>query len=98
MTISSITLDLRIVFKKFYCPVCGARLKLIKKDKFLLDDEKKRYYKKHFPWGVPINMDISKVYQMFICSECGYYSTTDNQLIIHKKQRLLKKKIICNSD
>lgn len=92
--VNSYVIDLRILFKKFYCPICGQRLKVIKEVNKLTEEQKKIYYKELYPYGIPINLDVGQVKQMFKCSKCNYYNTTDNQLLIRKKQKLLKKKII----
>ena len=92
--INSYEIDLRILFKKFYCPICGQRLKIIKEVNKLTDEQRKIYYKKLYPHGVPIDLEVSKVKQLFKCNNCNYCNSTDNQLLIHKKQKLLKKKIL----
>ena len=43
--INSYEIDLRILFKKFYCPICGQKLKTIKEVNKLTDEQKKIYYK-----------------------------------------------------
>ena len=95
--VNSYEIDLRILFKKFYCPICGEKLKLIKDFNRLTEEQKKIYYKELYPHGVPIELDVNKVKQIFKCTKCNYYNTTDNQLIIHKKQKLLRNKIIGDS-
>lgn len=47
---------------------------------------------------MPIKLDVCKVEQMFNCPNCNYYNTTRNQLSIRKKQKLLKKTILNESD
>ena len=94
----SYEIDLRILFKKFYCPICGERLKVIKTIDQLTEQQKKIYYKELYPHGVPIKLDVGKVKQLFKCDNCDYSNTTDNQLNIHKKQKLLKKKVLDVND
>ena len=94
LMINSYEIDLRILFKKFYCPICGQKLKIVKEVNKLTDEQKKIYYKELYPYGVPINLEVGKVKQMFKCHNCNYYNSTDNQLLIHKKQKLLKKKVL----
>ncbi len=96
--INSYEIDLRILFKKFYCPICGQRLKVVKEFNKLTEEQKKIYYKELYPYGVPINLEVNKVKQIFKCYNCGYYNSTYNQLVIHKKQKLLKKKILDAND
>ena len=96
--INSYEIDLRILFKKFYCPICGQRLKVVKEFNKLTEEQKKIYYKELYPYGVPINLEVIKVKQIFKCYNCGYYNSTYNQLVIHKKQKLLKKKILDAND
>lgn len=96
--INSYEIDLRILFKKFYCPICGQRLKVVKEFNKLTEEQKKIYYKELYPYGVPINLEFNKVKQIFKCYNCGYYNSTDNQLVIQKKQKLLKKKILDAND
>lgn len=92
--ILSYKLDLRILFKKFYCPVCGGKLKVVKEVKNLTEEQKEIYYKELYPFGIPVNIDVGEMGQMFSCPKCYYYNTTDNQLLIDKKQKRLRKKII----
>ena len=98
--IKSYELDLRILLKKYYCPICGERLKIVNDVKKMTEEEKKMYYNQShmFRYGIPINLDVGKVKQMFNCSKCGYYTTTDNQILVHKKQKILKKKILDKND
>lgn len=96
--IKTYSFDIRILFKKFYCPICGQRLKIVRDDYKLTEEEKKRYYKELYPHGIPIYLDVCRVEQKFQCYNCNYQNTTDNQLIIHKKQQLLKKKILDEND
>lgn len=96
--VHSYEIDLRILFKKFYCPVCGQRLKVIKEVNKLTKEEKKTYYRKLYPYGLPINLEVGEVKQIFKCYNCDYYNTTDNQLLIRKKQKLLNKKILNEND
>lgn len=92
----SYEIDLRVLFKKFYCPRCGEKLVLKKVSTKLTEEQKKQYYKNTFfrTTVVPMNIDVSKVKQMFFCPKCSYYNTTSNQLIIRKEQKRLKKKIL----
>ncbi len=96
--IKSYEFDLRTLFKKFYCPICGQRLEKAKEVSKLSEQQKKLYYKKLYPYGVPIELEVGKVKQLFKCHKCNYYNTTDNQLIIHKKQKQLKKKILSENE
>ena len=96
--INSYEIDLRILFKKFYCPFCGQKLKILKEANRLTDEQKKIYYKELYPYSVPINLEVYKNKQMFKCHNCNYYNTTDNQLLIHKKQKHLKRKILDEND
>ena len=90
--------DLRILFKKFYCPECGERLKVVKKRTLLTETEKKDFYKRMFPHGIPFYLDVVRQTQMFRCPRCNYYNTTDNQLLIYKKQKQLNMKIVTVTD
>lgn len=96
--IHSIAIDFRILFRKFYCPICGQKLKVVMEVNKLTDKQKERYYQELYPYGVPINIDVGKAKQMFKCNYCNYYNTTDNQLLINKKQKHLKKKIITEEE
>jgi len=98
LMIYSCEIDLRILFKNFYCPICGKKLEIIKEVNKLTDEQKKIYYKQLYPSGVPINLEVGKVKQMFMCYNCNYYNSTDNQLLIRKKQKLLKKKVLDDTD
>ena len=96
--IKSYEFDLRILFKRFYCPICGEKLNVVKTVNKLAEDQKRIYYKELYPYGIPINKDVGRVRQMFNCSNCGYSNSTDNQLVIHKKQKKLKKIILDEHD
>ena len=96
--IYSIEIDLRILFKKFYCPFCGHRLKIVKKIEKLSLSQKRLYYAQRVQIKFPILIDVGKVKQLFKCPNCGYVNTTDNQLLIRKKQKDLKKIILLDLD
>ncbi len=96
--IYSYEIDLRILFKRFYCPICGEKLKVVRDVSKLTEEQKKRYYKELYPSGIPIRADVGKVKLMFNCTKCDYYNTTENQLIIRKKQKKLKTKILSEDD
>ncbi|MBO5285425.1 MAG: hypothetical protein J6B16_00855, partial [Clostridia bacterium] len=98
LMIYSYSIDLRILFKKFYCPICGQKLKVVKKANKLSSEQKNLYYKQLFPMAVPIDLDVAKVEQIFKCHKCNYYNTTDNQLIIRKKQRKLRRRILSKNE
>ena len=61
-----------IIVKKFYCPFCGQKLKILKEANRLTDEQKKIYYKELYPYGVPINLEVYKNKQMFKCHNCNY--------------------------
>lgn len=42
----SYVFDLKILFKKFYCPICGEKLKVVKEVTMLDQEQKELYYKK----------------------------------------------------
>ena len=44
LMIYSCEIDLRILFKKFYCPICGQKLKIIKEVNKITYEQKKIYY------------------------------------------------------
>ena len=43
--VSSYTIDLKILFKRFYCPICGEKLKVEMTSQRLMPEEENRYYK-----------------------------------------------------
>lgn len=47
LMINSYEIDLRILFKKFYYPICGRKLKIIKEVN-KLTDEQKRYITENY--------------------------------------------------
>lgn len=96
--VSSYTIDLKILFKRFYCPICGEKLKVEMTSQRLMPEEENRYYKQLYPHGIPMRIDVAKMSQVFVCSKCNYRNTTRNQLSIRKKQKKLKKKILCEND
>ena len=53
----------------------------------ITEQQKKIYYKKLYPHGVPINFDVGKVRLMLRCCKCNCCYTADNQQLIHKKQK-----------
>ena len=94
------TMPVGMVFKKMYCHQCGTRLK---KEKIC------NLYKKGEPGyttqlpgrfgGIPLGMseleEISYIYQ---CANCRLAITYDEQCIIAKKQKKLKKRIITEEE
>ena len=91
----SYELDLRILFKKFYCPKCGERLNARMDKTKMTDEQKERYYKELYPHGIPMNIDVGEAKQVMTCPGCDYLNTTDGQLAIRKIQKKLKKIIPC---
>lgn len=96
--IHSYEIDLRILFRKFYCPVCGERLFVVREITKLTESQQAAYYKELYPHGIPIKLDVGNSKQIFVCSKCNYCNTTENHLQIHKKQKQMKKKIITEND
>ena len=92
--INSYEFNIRILFKKFYCHICGNKLNIKWNKTKLTEEQKKIYYKELYPYGLPVYTDVAKVKQIFVCSKCDYYNDPQNQLLIRKKQKKLKKKIL----
>ena len=94
----SYELDLRILFKKFYCPKCGERLNARMDKTKMTDEQKERYYKELYPHGIPMNIDVGEAKQVMACLGCDYLNTTDGQLAIRKIQKKLKKIILTQEE
>lgn len=96
--VGSYTIDLKILFKRFFCPVCGEKLKVEMTSRRLMPNEQSRHYRQLYPHGIPMRLDVSEMSQIFVCPKCNYKNTTLNQLSIRKKQKKLKKKILDEND
>lgn len=87
------TIPVGMIFKKMYCHKCGARLK---KEKIT------RVYKKEEPGytdsilhRTAIGMsEIAISYYIYKCPNCGSRISYNNQCVIAKKQKYLKKRIL----
>ena len=97
-TVQSYEIDLRVLFKTFYCSVCGNKLKKIKIKKTLNEEQRKEYYRELFPLGKPIELQVEKVKLAFMCVKCQKLETTDKQLKVAKIQKKLKKKVLTQDE
>jgi len=91
------TLNLGMIFRKMYCHKCGSILNTKKVSNI--------YKKGDFSYsndilGHPtIGMDRKEVaYYIYNCQHCGSEITYDEQCIIAKKQKQLKKKILSENE
>jgi ribosomal protein S26 len=97
-TVQSYEIDIRILFKTFYCSTCGNKLRKIKIKKTLNEEQKKKYYRELFLWGKPIELQVEKVKLAFMCVKCQKLETTDKQLKVAKIQKKLKKKVLTQDE
>lgn len=92
------TIDVGMIFKKMYCKKCGTKLK-IKKNKIIVkkgdEDYSSRMPGKGNALGMSSYYDATYVYY---CPNYGLETTYDEQCILAKKQKLLKKKILDEND
>ena len=91
------TISLGMIFKKMYCHKCGNRLKRKKISNTYKKGEPG--YSNDVLGHSTIGMDrIERVYYIYRCPDCGFEITYDEQCVIAKKQRRLKKKILGETD
>lgn len=86
-----------MIFKKMYCHKCGNRLK-IKKVSNIYKKGDPNYTNKILGHAT-IGMDRIEVgHYIYQCTNCNFEITYDEQCIISKKQKRLKKKILDEND
>lgn len=86
-----------MVFRKMFCHKCGAQLKKEKITEIYKkgDQEYSNRILGHTTLGMS---EISKSYYIYKCTKCGAKINYDNQCVIAKKQKRLKKKILNEND
>jgi len=91
------SIALGMIFRKMYCHKCGYKLKKIKIKNICKKGDAD--YSNHILGHTVIGMDkIEKVHYIYQCPNCYSEITYDEQRIIAKKQKQLKKKIINGND
>lgn len=87
------TIDVGMIFKKMYCKNCGNILRRKKISNIYKKGDSN--YSNDVLGHATIGMDrIEKVHYIYHCSNCGLEITYDEQCIVEKKQKRLKKKIL----
>ena len=92
----SYSIPIGMVFKKFYCPDCGARLTKERTHR-VVTKEDKDYYIYHDAGTFPL-CDYDVYSYEFKCPECGKRNTYREQCIIGKIQKKLNKKVLSTSE
>lgn len=86
-------IDAGMLFRKMYCKNCGTRLKIKKNSKIINKGDKG--YTNRGPGGSAIGMSsYYSITYTYCCPNCGLEITYDEQCIVAKKQKKLKKKIL----
>lgn len=82
-----------MIFRKMFCHKCGAKLE---KEKITESYKKgdQGYSNKILGHATLGMSEISKSYYIYKCPNCNSLITYDEQCVIAKKQKLLKKKIL----
>ena len=92
------TIDVGMLFKRMYCRICGTKLK-IKKNTKIVKKGDEGYSSKMPGKGNALGMssyyDVTHIY---CCPNCGLEITYDEQCVIAKKQKLLKMKVLDDTD
>ena len=91
------TIDAGMIFKKMYCKNCGTKLK-IKKSSEIINKGDEGYTNKingDSTIGMSSYYSVSYVY---LCPNCNLEITYDDQCVVAKKQKRLKKKILDKND
>lgn len=95
-----LTIPVGMVFRKMYCYQCGIRLKKEKISNVYKKGE--TGYTRHLPGrfgGIPLGMsELEKVGYCYQCPSCKFTFTYDEQCIIAKKQKKLKKIILAEEE
>ena len=91
------SIDPGMLFKRMYCQKCGNILKKKKISKTYKKGEKG--YTNKLLGHLTIGMSqICLSYYIYKCPNCGFEITYDEQCIVAKKQKLLKKKVLDDTD
>lgn len=82
-----------MIFKRMFCHKCGTKLKKLKiTEEFKKGEEGfQNTLLGHHTLGMTA---ISKAYYIYMCPNCGSIISYNDQCVIAKKQKLLKKKIL----
>ena len=83
------TYNIRTLFQKNKCPICGRKLKRFQKKFPFTDEEKARRWKKyHYVLSKISEPKINGYYSYtyYKCLNCAYENTAENQLLIRKIQ------------
>ncbi len=85
-------IDSGMLFKKMYCKNCGTRLK-IKKNTKIINKGDEGYSNRIAGHAIGMSSYYSVTY-IYCCPNCGLEITYDEQCVVAKKQKKLKKKIL----
>ena len=82
-----------MIFKKMFCHKCGTQLKKKKITKIYKKGDPG--YSNHLLGHSTLGMsEISRSHYIYKCENCGSKISYDDQCVIAKKQKLLRRKII----
>ena len=87
------TIPVGMLFKRMFCHKCGAQLKKEKITETYKKGEQ-GYSNKLLGHSTLGMSEISKSYYIYKCPNCGAKINYDDQCVIAKKLKLLKKKIL----
>ena len=86
-------ISLGMIFKKMYCKKCGNILKITKfSNRYKKGDS--NYSDDVLGYATIWIKKKKKVHYIYHCFNCGLESTYEEQCVIAKKQKLLKKRIL----
>ena len=98
MTSYEITIPIGMIFRKMFCHKCGTQLKKEKISKIYKKGES-GFHKLNMLSGTTFGISqLKETNYIYKCPKCGAKITYDNQCIIAKKQKRLKKKILNEDD
>ena len=91
------TMPVGMIFRKMFCHKCGTQLK---KEKITETYKKGElgYSDKILGHSTLGMSEIAKSYYVYKCTNCGAKISYDDQCVIAKKQKRLKKKILDEND
>ena len=92
-----ITIPAGMLFRKMFCHKCGAELKKEKITKCYKKGEQ-GYSSHFFRWRALGMSELSRTHYIYKCPNCNALIDYKDQRIVAKKQKLLNKKILNESD
>lgn len=92
------SIDVGMIFKKMYCGKCGTRLRVEKNTEIIEKGDDR--FSNRMPgkvWAIGMS-SYRYVTYIYCCPNCGAETTYDEQCIVSKKQKRLKKIILDEND